>query len=162
LRGQATRLHLGGSTQQAVADLNHHLGASPMNTLLKLYLIAIPVFFVLDILWLGVVARGFYQDQIGQLLRERVNWVAAVAFYLVFLVGVVVFVVAPAVERQSLQYALVYGALFGLVTYSAYDLTNLAVAKDWPLTVTLVDLAWGTVLTATVSVTTAWIALRLQ
>jgi uncharacterized membrane protein len=129
-----------------------------MNTFLKLYLIAIPIFFILDMLWLGLVARGFYQDQIGHLLREQVNWGAAFAFYLVFLAGVVVFVVSPAVERQSLQHALVYGALFGLVTYAAYDLTNLAVARDWPLTVTLVDLAWGTVLTATVSGATYWLA----
>lgn len=131
-----------------------------MTTFIKLYLIAIPVFFVIDILWLGLVARGFYQDQIGPLLRDKVNWGAAVAFYLVFLAGVVVFVVLPAVERQSLQHALVYGALFGLVTYAAYDLTNLAVAKDWPLAVTLVDMAWGTVLTATVSGVTYWIAQR--
>lgn len=133
-----------------------------MNAFLKLYLIAIPVFFVLDILWLGVVARGFYQDQIGHLLRERVNWGAAVAFYLVFLAGVVVFVVLPAIERQSLQHALVYGALFGLVTYAAYDLTNLAVARDWPLAVTVVDMAWGAVLTATVSGVTYWLANRLH
>jgi uncharacterized membrane protein len=131
-----------------------------MNTFLKLYAIAIPVFFVLDILWLGVVARNFYQDQIGHLLRARVNWGAAAAFYLVFLAGVVVFVVSPAIERQSLQHALVYGALFGLVTYAAYDLTNLAVTKDWPLAVTLVDLAWGTALTATVSAATYWLAQR--
>lgn len=133
-----------------------------MNAFLKLYLIAIPVFFALDILWLGVVARGFYQDQIGHLLRERVNWGAAVAFYMVFLAGVVVFVVLPAIERQSLQHALVYGALFGLVTYAAYDLTNLAVARDWPFAVTVVDMAWGAVLTATVSGVTYWLANRLH
>jgi uncharacterized membrane protein len=132
-----------------------------MNTFFKLYLIAIPVFFVLDMLWLGVVARGFYQDQIGHLLRAQVNWLAAAAFYLVFLAGVVVFVVLPAIERQSLQHALLYGALFGLVTYAAYDLTNLAVARDWPLAVTVVDLAWGAVLTATVSAATYWIAGKL-
>jgi uncharacterized membrane protein len=119
------------------------------------------VFFVLDMLWLGVVARGFYQDQIGHLLRAQVNWLAAAAFYLVFLAGVVVFVVLPAIERQSLQHALLYGALFGLVTYAAYDLTNLAVARDWPLAVTVVDLAWGAVLTATVSAATYWIAGKL-
>ena len=129
-----------------------------MTRFLQLYAIAIPVFFVLDMLWLGVVARGFYQRQIGQLLRPRVNWAAAVAFYLVFLAGVVVFVVEPAMARESLGHALGYGALFGLVTYAAYDLTNLAVARDWPLTVTLVDLAWGTVLTATVSAVTVAVA----
>lgn len=132
-----------------------------MNTFLKLYLIAIPVFFFLDILWLGVVARDFYQDQIGHLLRSRVNWGAAAAFYLVFLAGVVTFVVLPAIERQSLQHALTYGAFFGLVTYAAYDLTNLAVARDWPLAVTVVDMAWGTALTAMVSGATYWLADKL-
>jgi len=107
-----------------------------------------------------VVAKGFYKQQIGHLLRVDVNWIAAGAFYLVFLAGVVTFVIQPAIDRHSLQYAVSYGALFGLVTYAAYDLTNLAVAKDWPVTVTLVDLAWGTVLTATVSGATYLIAER--
>ena len=122
-----------------------------MIAFLKIYAISIPVFFVLDMLWLGVVARRFYEKQIGHLLRTDVNWIAAGAFYLVFLAGVVTFVIQPAIDRHSLPYAVSYGALFGLVTYAAYDLTNLAVAKDWPVAVTLVDLAWGTVLTATVS-----------
>jgi uncharacterized membrane protein len=131
-----------------------------MITFLQIYAISILVFFVLDMLWLGVVAKGFYKQQIGHLLRVDVNWIAAGAFYLVFLAGVVTFVIQPAIDRHSLQYAVSYGALFGLVTYAAYDLTNLAVAKDWPVTVTLVDLAWGTVLTATVSGATYLIAER--
>ena len=127
---------------------------------LEIYAISILVFFVLDMLWLGMVARGFYQKQIGHLLRKDVNWIAAGAFYLVFLAGVVTFVIQPAIDRYSLQYAMFHGGLFGLVTYAAYDLTNLAVAKDWPVVVTFVDLAWGTVLTATVSGATYLIAGR--
>ncbi|MFW5853360.1 MAG: DUF2177 family protein [Patescibacteria group bacterium] len=121
---------------------------------LKLYLIAVPVFFVLDLLWLGLVARGFYQKQIGFLLKESVSWPAAMIFYLLFVAGLVLFVIWPAVETGSWIKALALGAIFGLVTYAAYDLTNLATIKDWPLLVTVVDLIWGAVLGAIVSVIT--------
>ncbi len=93
-----------------------------MIAFLKIYAISVLVFFVLDMLWLGVVAKGFYQKQIGHLLRVDVNWIAAGAFYLVFLAGVVTFVIQPAIDRHSIQYAVSYGALFGLVTYAACDL----------------------------------------
>lgn len=112
----------------------------------KLYAITLPVFFVIDMIWLGLVARSFYANQIGFLMKSNVNWVAAILFYLLFIGGLVVFVVQPAVAQQSLRYALVYGALFGLITYATYDLTNLATLKDWPLIVTIVDMGWGTVL----------------
>lgn len=125
---------------------------------LKLYAIALPVFFAIDILWIGFVAKGFYAKQIGHLLKPDVNWTAAVVFYLLFIVGLVVFVIAPAVEKGSWMHALLFGALFGLVCYATYDLTNLAVAKDWPLLVTVVDLAWGGVLAASVSTVTYFIA----
>lgn len=129
-------------------------------TFFKLYLIAVPVFFALDLLWLGVLAKNFYQKQIGQLLRPDVNWVAAVIFYLVFLIGLTVFVIQPAYDKGSLFHALKYGALFGLVTYAAYDLTNLAVAKGWTVTVTVVDLIWGALLSALVSAIVYWLATR--
>ena len=120
----------------------------------KLLLIALPVFFVIDILWLGFVARGFYRDQLGDLLRPTTNWAAAIVFYLIFLVGLVVFVIQPAVDAGSSAEALWRGALFGFVAYATYDLTNLAVVRDWPLTMTIVDIAWGAVLAASVSVST--------
>lgn len=130
-------------------------------TFFKLYAVALPVFLVVDLIWLGVVARSFYQGQMGHLMRAQVNWVAAIAFYLLFVAGIVVLAVWPAVERQSFAQALALGALLGLVTYAAYDLTNLATLEGFPLTVALVDLAWGTVLCATVSAVTYRVSLRL-
>jgi len=127
----------------------------------KLYAVALPTFLVMDLIWLGVVARSFYQSQMGHLMRAQVNWVAAIAFYLLFVAGIVVLAVWPAVERQSFAQALALGALLGLVTYAAYDLTNLATLEGFPLTVALVDLAWGTVLCATVSAVTYRVSLRL-
>lgn len=125
---------------------------------LKLYAIALPVFLAIDMLWLGVVAKNFYQAQIGGLMKPDVNWTAAIIFYLIFITGLVVFVITPSVEKSSWTHALLFGALFGLVCYATYDLTNLAVAKDWPLLVTIVDLAWGAALAASVSVITYFIA----
>jgi len=129
--------------------------------LVKLYLIALPVFFAIDMVWLGVVAKGFYRQQIGSLMRSPVNWVAAIVFYLLFILGLVVFVVAPAMDHESWMRALLYGALFGLIAYATYDLTNLATLRDWPLLVTVVDLVWGAVLAASVSVITYAIGTRL-
>lgn len=125
---------------------------------IKLYAIALPVFFAIDMFWLGVVSKNFYRAQIGSLLKTDVNWVAAIVFYLLFIVGLVVFVITPAVEKSSWMHAVMFGALFGLVCYATYDLTNLAVAKDWPLLVTIVDLIWGAVLAASVSTVTYFIA----
>ncbi len=125
---------------------------------LKLYAIALPVFFAIDMVWLGLVANNFYKSQIGFLMKSDINWTAAILFYLLFIVGLVLFVIAPAVEKSSWMYALLFGALFGLITYATYDLTNLATLKDWPLVVTIVDLAWGATLGALVSVVTYYIA----
>jgi len=128
---------------------------------LKLYCIALPIFFGLDMVWLGVAAKNFYTKQIGFLMTPKVNWVAAILFYLLFLAGLVVFVIAPALERDSWTRALMLGAFFGLVTYATYDLTNLATLKDWPLVLTVVDLTWGTVLAGSVSVGTYFIAHKI-
>ncbi len=129
---------------------------------LKLYAIALPVFFAIDMVWLGLVAKTFYREQIGYLLKPNVNWTAAIVFYLLFIAGLVVFVIAPSVEKHSWVHAVVYGAFFGLVTYATYDLTNLAMTKDWPLLVTVVDLVWGMVLSAAVSVIAYAIAIKLD
>jgi uncharacterized membrane protein len=122
-----------------------------MTTFLKLYAVALPTFLVVDLLWLGVVARSFYRDQLGHLMRPDVNWPAALAFYALFVAGIVLLAVWPAVERESLARALALGALLGLVSYAAYDLTNLATLRDFPLAMALVDLVWGAFLCATVS-----------
>lgn len=128
---------------------------------IKLFAIALPVFFAIDMVWLGLVAKDFYRAQIGTLMKSDVNWAAAIIFYFIFIAGLVVFVISPAVEKGSWTHALIFGALFGLVCYATYDLTNLAVAKDWPLLVTIVDLAWGAVLAASVSTATYFIASRI-
>ena len=127
----------------------------------KLYLIALPVFFVIDMVWLVLVARNFYQKHIGFLMKPDVGWVAAGIFYLLFIAGLVTFVITPAVEKHSWVHAVLFGAFFGLITYATYDLTNLATLKDWPLLVTVVDLIWGMVLSASVSVVTYLIAVRV-
>ena len=114
----------------------------------------------LDAIWLGVVAKKFYQSQIGPLMLERPNMTAAVIFYVIYVVGIVLFVLNPALEKQSWQHAAVYGALFGLVAYATYDLTNLATLKGWTIKMVVVDLLWGTILTATVA-TVSYFLVRL-
>ncbi len=126
-----------------------------------LYAIALPVFLAIDMVWLGLIAKNLYAKQIGHLLRPDVNWIAAFVFYALFVAGLVFFVIAPAVEKKSWMQALTSGAFFGLVTYATYDLTNLAVAKGWPLGITIIDLAWGTLLAASVSVITYAIAAKI-
>lgn len=128
---------------------------------IKLYLIAVATFFAIDMVWLGVVAKNFYQSQIGLLMKTDINWWAAVSFYLLFIIGLVFFVIAPAVEKNSWSYALLAGAFFGLITYATYDLTNLATLKDWSLTVTVVDIIWGAFLAASVSIITYTIFTKL-
>jgi uncharacterized membrane protein len=128
---------------------------------LKLYFIALPVFFVIDMAWLGFVAKNFYAKQIGFLMKTNINWPAAIIFYLLFIVGLVLFVIVPALEKHSWVNALLFGVLFGLITYATYDLTNLATIKDWPLLVTIVDLIWGMVLAASVSIISFFIAIKI-
>ena len=132
-----------------------------MRLFLKLYLIALPIFFLVDMIWLGVIAKNFYKNQIGFLMKPDVNWTAAIIFYLLFLVGVVLFVIEPALEKKNLMFALSRGALFGLITYATYDLTNLATLKDWPLKVVVVDMIWGAVLSGTLCGSSYWIANKL-
>jgi uncharacterized membrane protein len=128
---------------------------------IKLFLIALPVFFVIDMVWLVLVAKKFYQGQIGFLMKPDINWFAAIIFYLLFIAGLVIFVISPAVEKHSWVHAFLFGALFGLITYATYDLTNLAILKAWPLLVTVVDLIWGTALTSSSSLITYLIANRI-
>jgi len=125
---------------------------------IKLFLVALPVFVVIDMIWLVLVAKKFYQDQIGFLMKPDINWFAAIIFYLLFILGLVTFVVSPALDKHSWAHALLFGALFGLISYATYDLTNLATIKDWPLIVTIVDLIWGTVLASSISLITYFIA----
>lgn len=121
---------------------------------LILYLIAFVTFFVVDLVWLGLIAKPFYDKYLGHMLRQPVNWTAAIIFYLLFIAGLVFFAIMPAVEAGRLPLALLYGGAFGFITYATYDLTNLATLKDWPVKVTLVDLTWGTCLGTVVTTIT--------
>jgi uncharacterized membrane protein len=116
-----------------------------------LYLVALAIFFVIDMAWLGLVAKNFYRGQLGELLSHKVNWAAAILFYLLFIAGLQIFVIAPAVLGGGALQALWQGAFFGLVAYATYDLTNLATLRGWPLAVTVIDLVWGAFLGGTVS-----------
>ena len=119
--------------------------------MLVMYLITLAVFFLVDMVWLGVVAKGFYRRHLGSMLSPNINWAAAILFYLLFIVGLLVFVIKPALVGGEPLKALFLGALLGLISYATYDLSNLATLKDWPLVVTVVDLVWGSVLGGSVS-----------
>jgi len=119
---------------------------------LKLYALTVPIFFIIDILWLGVIARGFYRRNLGFILSPEVNWTAAAIFYLMYIVGIIFFAVRPAVASHSWVQAAVLGGLYGFFTYATYDFTNLATIANWPLVIVAVDILWGVYLCAVVSV----------
>lgn len=123
---------------------------------IKLYVLALLIFLGIDALWLGLVAPGFYRSQIGHLMADTPNLYAAGVFYLLFVGALVYYVIEPALRIGSVRDAGIRGALFGLVTYATYDLTNLATLRDWPLLVTAVDLAWGTILAAGTAAASIW------
>lgn len=124
---------------------------------LKLYGVAAVTFFLIDLVWIGVVAAGFYDRHLGHLLSGTVRWEAAIVFYLIYIAGLVVFAVLPALEAGSLMRALVLGGFLGFFAYATFDLTCAALFKDFPMTVVVVDMIWGTVLTATVTTVTVWV-----
>lgn len=123
----------------------------------KLYVIAFIVFLGIDAIWLVLVAPKFYKSQIGHLMAESPNLIAALVFYLIFVIGLVFFVIQPGVQDQSVGYILIAGFLFGFITYATYDLTNLATLKDWPILVTIADLAWGSTLSLSISLITYFV-----
>ena len=124
----------------------------------KLYALTVPVFFIIDLIWLGVVAKGFYQKNLKYILSPNVNWTAAIIFYLMYIAGILIFAVVPGVAKDSVRHAALWGALFGFFTYATYDLTNLALLKDWPLNIVVVDILWGMVLCTVVSTLSFYIA----
>ena len=113
-----------------------------------IFITTLAVFLIIDLVWLGFIARGFYRDQLGFIMRESPNWTPAIIFYLLYIFGLIVFVIYPALEKTSWTYAVFYGGLFGLIAYATYDLTNMATIKDWPVRMVIVDILWGTILTA--------------
>jgi uncharacterized membrane protein len=118
---------------------------------LKLYLLTIPIFFSIDLLWLGVVAKDFYSKNLVHLLSPQVNWPAAITFYLIYIAGILIFAVLPGLEKNSLGKASLLGALFGFFTYMTYELTNLALIKNWPFKIVVIDILWGMFLCLSVS-----------
>ncbi len=125
--------------------------------MIKQFLVAFVTFLLVDGLWLTVVAKNFYAKHLGYLMAPKPNLTAALIFYLIYIFTLVVLILAPALQKGSLSTAIWTGALFGFCAYATYDLTNLATIKDWPLLITIVDLIWGTVLTATVSGISYWV-----
>lgn len=125
-----------------------------------LYLATVPVFFLIDLLWLGIVAKDFYRAQIGQLMAEPFVWWAAILFYLLFILGILFFAVIPALDAKLWTRALYLGAAFGFFTYMTYDLTNLATLKGWPVSLVIVDILWGTILSASVATASYFIGAR--
>jgi len=119
--------------------------------IIKLYLVALIAFFLIDMIWLGLIASQLYRRYLGHLMAPQVNWSAAIIFYLLFIGGIVYFAAIPALQQNSFKQAVIRGAIFGLITYATYDLTNLATLKDWPPAITFIDLAWGTFLSAAVT-----------
>ena len=117
----------------------------------KLYGIAFILFLVIDLIWLGLIAKNLYQNQIGTLLKTNTNWTAAIIFYLLFIGGLVFFAIQPSITSATLWKAMLYGALFGFMTYATYDLTNLATLEGWSIQITIIDLIWGSFLGASVS-----------
>jgi len=115
------------------------------------YLLTAAVFFTIDMVWLGFIAKGLYRRYLSDFLTDHVNWTAAIIFYFLFIIGIFIFVIMPAVEKNSLLKAITLGAFFGMITYATYDLTNLATLRNWPLPIVFIDIAWGAVLTAIVS-----------
>lgn len=116
------------------------------------YALTILVFFAIDIVWLGVIAKDIYQKYLGSFLTDQVNWGAAIVFYLLYIVGILVFAVYPGVQKESVLTALLLGAFLGVIAYATYDLTNLATLKNWPIQIVFIDIIWGTILTGVVSV----------
>ncbi len=129
-----------------------------ISKIILLYLLTVPVFFAIDMTWLGFIARNFYKNQLGFLMRTDIVWWAAILFYLLFIVGILYYAVLPAHEAGDWTRALVLGALFGFFTYMTYDLTNYSTIKDWPLAIVLVDTLWGVVLSASVATISYFIA----
>lgn len=113
------------------------------------YVAAVVVIVALDALWLGLIAKATYRAAIGHLMADKPKVPAALAFYALYPLGLMIFAIAPQAHDPALGSALVLGALFGFFAYGTYDLSNLATLKGWPVRLALIDMAWGTSLSAT-------------
>ena len=116
----------------------------------------------IDLVWLLGIAKNLYRDQMGDLMASEPKLLAGLAFYLLYALGVCIFVIIPALSKQSWIYALQYGALFGLFCYMTYDLTNLAVVRNFPTQLAFIDIAWGSLVTALCASFAYWIGSRFS
>jgi uncharacterized membrane protein len=123
------------------------------------YAVTATVFLLVDMVWLGFAAKAFYRTNIGALLADQINIAAAVIFYLLYIVGIVIFAISPALESGAWRTSLIMGSLFGFFAYATYDMTNLATLRDWPVAVAVVDMAWGAFLTG-LSATAGFLAAK--
>ena len=121
-----------------------------LNTFIA-YILTLVVFLIIDLTWLGFIAKDLYKKYLGHYLTDNVNWTAAIIFYILFVIGISIFAIYPAINKNSALSAIILGALFGFFTYATYDLTNLATLKEWPLIIVIIDIIWGTFLAASVS-----------
>jgi uncharacterized membrane protein len=128
----------------------------------KTYIVTFLVFFIIDLIWLGLIAKNLYKNQIGHLMSNQPNWIAAIVFYFIFIFGLIYFVIAPALDSGEWTKALINGLIFGFITYSTYDLTNLATLQNWPIKITIIDLIWGTSLGGSVSTISYWIINKMS
>lgn len=125
------------------------------------YLVALLTFLAADMAWLGTMVPRFYKPIMGDIVAPDVNLWAAITFYALYPIGMVIFAVNPALKAGTLMTALIYGGLFGLFAYGTYNLTNHAVIRNWSLPLTVVDIAWGTFATALASAAAAWAATKI-
>ena len=123
------------------------------------YAVTATVFLLVDMVWLGFAAKAFYRTNIGALLADQINIAAAVIFYLLYIVGILIFAISPALESGAWRTSLIMGSLFGFFAYATYDMTNLATLRDWPVAVAVVDMAWGAFLTG-LSATAGFLAAK--
>jgi len=120
-------------------------------SLVRLYFLTAGVFFAIDLVWIGAVAADFYQKRLGHLLADTPLWIPALLFYSIYVLGILVFAVLPGLEAASLRRTVALGAFLGFLAYATFDLTSMALFKDFPLSVVVTDMLWGTILTGSVA-----------
>ena len=125
------------------------------------YIAALITFLATDMVWLGIMASRFYKPALGDIAVAGVNLPPAIVFYVIYPIGLVIFAITPALKSGTMTTAAIYGALFGFFTYATYDLSNYATLRNWTLELTLVDMAWGTILGAVTSVVAFWIVSKI-
>lgn len=130
-----------------------------MMNFIKQYFIALIIFLIIDMAWLLVIAKKMYENEIGWLMAKKPNLIAAVIFYLIFVGGLVYFAIMPAIFTSNFRLLIINAALFGLMTYATYDLTSLAVVKNWPVIMSIIDIAWGMFISIATSMIT-WVIFK--